>query len=261
MKTRFFSGLLILSAFALAACGGGGGGGGSTYVPAPQPTPIANTTLSYYLPLASGNSWTFATGGKMQDLGAATLSCTCPANGAQMERIVEYAPGSTTISGSMFFTKTAPAGQFGRLTNLIGVENDANTNNIAVASDSTYPNGMPVMDDQPSANEFWSDTGTTSTITSVGGTMILPNNEEVIDIAQDQITGNFNPVTWSFAKGVGFTQIGVGNQSTMITSFFVNTSTSQSASRKPASLTTTRFQATSTTHRLNIESVFSILFR
>lgn len=255
---RFSGCLIALAASAILAGCGGGGGGGNNSGPPKGPS-VANTSLSYYLPLAQGNSWTFASGGKMQDLGSATLPCTCPANGAQVERIGIYSPGSSAVSASFFFMKTPPSGQFGRLSNMIGVENDAYTNNITVASDSTYPNGMPVMDDNPSVNEFWSDAGGTSTITSVGGTMTIPNNQEVIDIAVDQITGSFSPITWSFAKGVGFTQIGVGSQSTTITSFSVNTSTSQSAGRRPDSVVQ-HFTATRTANRLEVAPMLDKLF-
>lgn len=169
----------------------------------------------------------------MQDMGSGTLQCSCVGNGDLMERVAIYPPNSSTISGSFFFTKTPAASPFGPLTNLIGVENDAYNNNITLASDATYPQGIAIIDDLPSVNEFWNDVGGSSTITAVGGTMMLPNGEEVISIATDQITGNFSPITWSFAKGVGITQIGVGSQSTTLTSFYVNTTTSKSAGRKP----------------------------
>lgn len=226
--------VLILGLFVLSACGGGGGGS-SPAPPTPTPIPIANTSLSYYLPLANGNTWTFATGGKFVDVGGGTMGCTCPANGVKMEQIALYSPGSTTISGSFFFSKTPAAGQFGPLTNILGVEQDANNNNITVISDSTYPSGFPIMDDVPSANEFWMDNGAQSTITSVGGTMYLPGGAKIINIANDQLTSSTETISWSLAKGVGFTGIGVGTQSTTITSFYVNTSTSTSASRKSVS--------------------------
>jgi len=163
----------------------------------------------------------------MVDMGSSTLSCGCPGNGDTMERIALYPPGSSTISSSFFFTKTPPSGQYGELSNIVGVENDSGTSNVTVISNVQFPNGVPVMDDSPSANEFWNDgAGDQSTITSVGGTLMLPSGSEVIDVAEDQITGSFSSITWDFARGVGFTQIGVGGQSTTLTSFSVNAASS-----------------------------------
>lgn len=168
----------------------------------------------------------------MADLGSFTLTCSCGDNGGSMERIGLYPPGSGTVSSSFFFTKNTPSGRT-QLTSLVGVENDANTNNITIASTSGYPYGIPIADDSPSVNESWSDgSGNTSTVTSIGGTMMLANNSQVINIAADQITGNFSPITWSFAKGVGITQIGIGAQSTTISSFYVNTATSSSVGKQ-----------------------------
>jgi hypothetical protein len=225
--------VIVLGVFVLTACGGGGGGNTAPPTPAPTPTPhpIANTSSPFYLPLSTGNSWTFATGGKIVDTGSMTLSCSCPDNGGTMERLAVYSPGSSSVSDSLFFTKNTPSGGT-QLTNMIGVENDAGTNNITIASTVQFPYGIPVMDDSPKANETWSDgVGDASTITSVGGTMVLPNGDQVINIAVDQITGNFNPITWAFAKGVGFTSIGAGAQSTTLTSFYVNAATSYAKAR------------------------------
>lgn len=239
--------LFVLTSIFLAACGGGGGGGSttppvsnpapqptSTAAPQPTPTPVANTSLSFYLPLASGNTWTFATGAKFSDMGSGPLQCQCPGNGVQMEQVALYQANSSTIFGSLFFTKTTGNTV---LTNLVGVENDSGNSNITISSNAQYPDGVPVMDDNPFVNESWNDgAGDTSTITAVGGTLMLPNNTQVIDIATDVVSGNFNPITWSFAKGVGFTSIGVGNQSTNLTSFFVSTTNSHDSARKAASV-------------------------
>lgn len=253
--------IVVLSVLFLAACGGGGGGGTSTNPPvsnpAPQPTatPIANTSLSYYLPLASGNTWTFATGAKMSDMGSGTLQCQCPGNGIAMEQIALYQANSSTISASLFFTKTSGNTV---LTNLVGAESGSGNGNITIASNAQYPAGMPVMDDNPSVNESWNDgAGNTSTITAVGGTMMLPNNTEIINIATDVVSGNFNPITWSFAKGVGFTSIGVGNQSTTITSFFVSTTNSHDFARKPASVAFFH----GTVGRINLRTTLSALLK
>jgi hypothetical protein len=87
------------------------------------------------------------------------------------------------------------------------------------------------MDDNPKVNESWTDgAGDASTITAVGGTMTLANGSKIIDIATDQWTGSFSTITWGFAKGVGFTSIGVGTQTTSLSSFTVNAATSQSRS-------------------------------
>jgi hypothetical protein len=227
---------LILGLFVLSACGGGGGGSSSA-PPTPTPIPIANTSLSYFLPLANGNTWTFATGGKFVDVGGGTMGgCACPADGVKIEQIALYSPGSTSISGSFFFSKTSASGNFGPLTNILGIEQDANNNHITVISDSTYPSGFPIMDDVPSVNEYWIDNGAQSTITSVGGTMYLPGGAKIINVANDQLTSSAETISWSLAKGVGFTGIGVGTQSTTITSFYVNTSTSTSESRQSESV-------------------------
>ena len=218
----------------LTACGGGGGG---ATPPAPTTPPVANTPLSYYMPLAQGNSWTFSSGGRIVDMGSSTVVCSCPASGAKMEQIALYPPGSSTISGSFFFTKNTPSGGT-QLTNYVGVENDAYTNNITIASTTQFPYGVPIMDDVPSVNEFWSDgLGDVSTITSVGGTLTLANGSQVNNIAVDQITGGSSPITWGFAKGVGFTSIGAGTQSTSLTSFSVNVTTSASTGRRAAAVT------------------------
>lgn len=215
----------------LSACGGGGGGSyGGGSVP---PIQIANTALPFYLPLAAGNTWTFATGGRMVDAGSGTLSCTCPGAGYRTERIQLYPPGSSTVSSSFFFTKNTPSGAT-QLTNVVGVENGSGTGNITIVSIPQYPYGIPVMDDSPRQGESWNDgAGDSSTITSVGGTLMLSNSSKIIDVASDTISGsNLSTVTWSFAKGVGFTQIGVGTQSTNLTSFFVNTTTSYAVARQ-----------------------------
>jgi len=56
--------------------------------------------------------------------------------------------------------------------------------------------------------------------------MMLSNQSQVQNIAADQLTGGTSPVTWAFAKGVGFTSIGVGTQSTSLSSFTVSTASS-----------------------------------
>ncbi|HET7814309.1 MAG TPA: hypothetical protein VFL13_08030, partial [Candidatus Baltobacteraceae bacterium] len=53
-----------------------------------------------------------------------------------------------------------------------------------------------------------------------------------------QITGNFTSIGWGFAHGVGFTMIQAGAQSTNISSFFVNASTSTSSGSRPEVATT-----------------------
>ena len=218
---------LLTGVFALTACGGGGG---NALPPAPKTPPTANTALPYYLPLAGGNTWTFASGGKMVDMGSSTLTCTCPDNGGAMERIAIYAPSSSAISGSIFVSKNTPAGGT-QLTNMVAVENDGNTNNLTIASTAAFAYGIPFMDDSPKQSESWSDgLGTTSTITSIGGTATM-GGSQIVDIATNQISAG---ITWSFAKGVGFTMISSGGQSTGLASFTVNTATSMTSARGAA---------------------------
>lgn len=222
--------LLILGVFALAACGGGGGGGNSL-PSAPRTPPTANTALPYYLPLANGNTWTFASGGKMVDMGSTTLTCTCPDNGGAMERIALYAPSSSAIGGSIFVTKNTPQGGT-QLTNMVAVENDGNTNNLTIASTAAFTYGIPFMDDSPKQNESWTDgLGTTSTITSTGGTLTM-GTSQIIDVATNQIASA--GISWSFAKGVGFAMISSGGQSTGLASFAVNGATSMTSHRSVA---------------------------
>lgn len=179
--------------------------------------------------MASGNSWTFATGGKMVDMGSSVLQCTCPANGLTMERIALYAPGSSTIGSSFFFMKNTPTGGT-QLTNMVGVENDAYANNVTIASSTTFPYGIPIMDDSPKQNESWSDgAGGISAITSVGVTLPLSGTTQVVNVATNQLSSpTTSTITWSFAKGVGFAQIGVGSQTTTIATFSVNATSSTS---------------------------------
>ncbi len=106
-----------------------------------------------------------------------------------MEQIGLYAPSSNTATGSFFFTKNTPAGAT-QLTNLIGVATGLDTTTITLVSTTQFPYGVPIMDDSPSANEFWNDSGALSTITAVGGSMQLPNGQKIINIATDQITGS-----------------------------------------------------------------------
>jgi hypothetical protein len=170
----------------------------------------------------------------MVDMGSGPLQCSCPDSGGPVERIALFSAGSSIISASFFFAKNTPSGAT-QITNLIGVENDANTSNVTVASTTQFPYGIPIMDDSPRQNETWNDgAGDVSTITAVGGTLLLASGSQIVNNATDQITGNFSPITWSFAKGVGLTQIGVGTQMTAITSFFVNAATSTSKVRQSA---------------------------
>lgn len=167
----------------------------------------------------------------MVDMGSSTLTCTCPDNGGAMERIAIYAPSSSAISGSIFVSKNTPTGGT-QLTNMVAVENDGNTNNLTIASTAAFAYGIPFMDDSPKQSESWSDgVATTSTITSIGGTAMM-GGSQIVDVATNQISGS---ITWSFAKGVGFTMISSGGQSTGLASFTVNTATSMTSARGVAS--------------------------
>ncbi|HKU67359.1 MAG TPA: hypothetical protein VJP85_06275 [Candidatus Baltobacteraceae bacterium] len=243
---------IFTACIALAGCGGGGG---TPSTPAPTAPPIANTSLPYYLPMSSGNTWTFASGGKLVDMGPMQIACACPANGSMMERIGLYSPGAQTLGASFFFAKHTPSGAT-QITSLIGDENDANTNNITLMSDTAFPYGIPVMDDSPALNESWNDgAGDASTITAVGGTMMLPDSSEIIDVATDRITGNFSAITWGFAKGVGFTSIGVGTQSTALASFTISTASSFVRTTGVAQI------AHATVGKVHAAAILSTLFR
>jgi hypothetical protein len=50
------------------------------------------------------------------------------------------------------------------------------------------------------------------------------------------MTDSVNTIGWSFARGVGITSLSYNGQSLNISSFYVNTQTSQSELRAPASI-------------------------
>ena len=229
--------LLFGLAIAEAACGGGGSGGGyggGGLPPAPPTISYANTSLPFYLPLATGNTWLFASGGSINDSGSATLSCACAYNGGAIESLDLFTPTST-YSGTLYFAKGTPFGQSD--TFLVGVSQDHGTTITLVGSSTQGTQVVPgigVMDDAPQVNELWSEGGGTSVIQSVGGTQPY-GSEQIKNIAVDAITGISNGViqtlTWGFAQGVGFTSIDLNGQSTTLTSFSVSM-TSHSVDRR-----------------------------
>ena len=163
-----------------------------------------------------------ASGGSLADQGTITLSCTCPDNGQQVERVDAFAATSGGLLGSFFFAKYTPAGATSEITTLIGIQ-AAGATTMTITSTTGYPYGLAILDDSPHAGESWSDgLGDTSTITSVGGTIPIANNQQVINVASDTISGGSSSTSWSFAKGVGFASISQGGQTTNLSSFSVN---------------------------------------
>jgi hypothetical protein len=196
----------------LIGCGGGGN-------PTPAPRTVANTSSTHYLPMGAGNTWTFAEGARIVDEGPLTLSCTCPDNGGTIEQMNLYTSDST-LTASFFFATYRPSGAASSLTTLIGSEQPGATA-ATVASTTQTPYGLPIMDDNPTVGEAWSDgLGDTSTITTVDGTVAIADNQEVIDVATDSVAaGGSTSFTWSFAKGVGFAAIAEGGSSTNLATF------------------------------------------
>ncbi len=220
----------------MVACGGGGGVAPPvtpspstvpTATPLPTPTPkVLNTSLTAYLPLARGNFWTFSPGSRMTDVGTFWLTCTCPYTFGLMEEI-DIHDRFGSFGGSLFFTKQQ--GTTGTIwSNLIGVREPGQTL-VSLIYDQRYPLGLPLMDDVPSVDETWTvlaggATLATSTIVSIGGTLPLPNNEQVVNVATDEISeATFGrTLTMSFAQGVGFTQVSIAGRNADLTSFTVD---------------------------------------
>lgn len=245
MKRGFFFILLAFAAALTAACNSGGSsnvpnGGGNPNPPPVTPTPFtspspsitptpvgtpANTALSFYMPLATGNTWTFQSGGKMVDRGSITLACNnCPGQGTSMDQVELLSPSGTS-GGFLFFTKQPSNGHL--LTTLIGSQPPGQS--LIVLSDTLFPKGFPIMDDTPSLNEQWTDGTASSTITAVGFTMtLLPSLAPVINNATDALSDSTagEIITWSFAQGVGITYLSQSGASTWLSSFSIDTTNS-----------------------------------
>jgi hypothetical protein len=220
LQSALFLSICIAATVVLAGCGGGGSGSGST------PLTLANTSSNHYLPLSAGNTWTLASGGSLTDEGPITLSCSCPENGHAIERVDAFQPVSDGLVGSFYFAKYTPTGATSELTTLVGIE-QAGATTMTITSSASYPYGLSIMDDSPSAGESWNDSiGDISTINSVDGTMSIAGNQQIINVAADTISSSSSSSSgsfgWSFAKGVGFAAISEGGQSTNLSSFSIN---------------------------------------
>ena len=190
---------IVLSLTACSGSSGGGIFGGNT-----PPPNIANTTNPYYLPLSPGNSWTFQNGVVINDVATGTFSCQCPGNNAPIEQL-DAQDSSGTYIASLYFSRQ------NNLTTLIGIAT-VQGGSISTTSTTTYPDGIPVMDDNPTAGETWGpdEYGDTSTITAVGQTVTLGNGQQAVNVATDSLTVQGIPqatLTWQFAQGIGFVSL------------------------------------------------------
>lgn len=259
MFARFIA---VLCAIMLAACGGGSSGGGSVTPAGPQ---RANTSLSYYLPEAAGNSWTFSSGGSIRDLGSGSLNCGgCPIQGVAIESLGLYSPSGTS-SGIFYYTKgTYPIAPLAghSVTYLTGVSNDGGQTILltAYSLDGTIP-GLGAIDDRPQANEtFFINSNSyggsaSATINSVGGTQ--PYGSAFIDsIAATTLSAPAAGVTigFSFAQGVGFSSVSYQGQTITLTSFNVNTSSAHAVAREVKALHTLNASSASDSVVASVES-------
>jgi hypothetical protein len=228
MRLRTIFAMVSVSAF--AACGGGSSGGGGG-VP-PGGTVFANTSSVFYMPVRPGNSWTFTSGGKMVDAAPGTIVCNCTLNGTRYERIDLFDP-TGAYGSSLLFTKYADASNGGVLTTaLVGTSTDRG---ITIAP---FLSGrMPVMNDAPVSGFVYQLNGGTSTITSAGQVMGLPDGRSIRNVANNTVSA---PATLSvsigFAQGVGVTSVGVGTQTTPLASFAIDAVNSTSTARNPQSV-------------------------
>jgi hypothetical protein len=213
--------ITVALATSLTACGGGG----ST----PAPT-YANTSLSYYVPLASGNRWTFSNGSSMVDAGAGVLQCSCTANGITIEG-VNLLDSSSTYVGTFFFAKGQTSN--GYTTALMGSSTDHGTT-ISVIQSSTST-GIGIMSDTPKVGQTWSYTNEVSTITAIEGTQAL-GSLTINHVATDSLVEATGTIGWSFAKGVGITSLSSGGKTVNLADFAVNVQTSQSELRASAAI-------------------------
>lgn len=229
MPMKLLAGPAAALAFAMLA--GCGGGGTSPVVPqisqGGSPPPVANTTLSAYLPLGRGNVWAFSNRSRMVDAGTFRLNCTCPYPHGLMEEIDVF-DSTGNFGGSLFFSKQLLSS--GTIwTTLLGVRTPG-SNLIALLYDSTLAQGLPVMDDAPFSGETWAIVNgprldAVSTIVSVGGTVPI-GSHVLVNVAQTRID---DPVLGktaflSFAQGTGFSQVAIGPLSAGLASFSVDVS-------------------------------------
>ncbi len=217
----------LCGALALAACSGSS----NPFGPSPTPQNVANTSLPYYLPLAQGNSWTFDDGEVINDTGSGQFSCSCPANGINVEEL-DISDSGGTYEGSLYFNKQTSGGR--ALTDFLGTSSSQGTG-IDYISTPNYPDGLPAMDDSPYSGESWTDeNGDRSTIGSVGQTVNLSNGQVAINVAQDTFAAASaaNSFNWQFGQGIGFVTISSTTGSTTLSAFNVDTVNSYSVKHR-----------------------------
>jgi hypothetical protein len=207
----------------------------------PRVAGVANTANAAYLPLLSGNTWTFASGTAILDAGAVTLSCSCPQNGKTFEEhdiSVSGVYGGSWIIGKGQWPAGSLAGH--TVTYLVG---DSTDRGLTIAlmpesTDGTVP-GFPLLDDAPAAGETFTLTSggssATTAIASVGGTQNYGNGQIIDDIARVVVTGGglSSPImALSAAKGVGYTSVpGPSGGMTTLVSFSIDAARSQASRR------------------------------
>ena len=228
MKLLRFIAPALCAALGLASCTGSG----SPFGPSPTPTPqnLANTSLPFYLPLADGNSWTFDDGESINDTGSGKVSCSCPANGISIEEL-DLDSSSGSYEGSLYFDKQTSNGR--NLTDFFGTSTSRGSN-LSYISTPNYPDGLPIMDDNPFSESWTDENGDTSTIGSVGQTVTLANGQEAINVASDTLSSGTTHTnfSWQFGQGLGFVTITSGGTTATLSSFNINTTSSFSRMRR-----------------------------
>ena len=192
--------------------------------------------MPFYLPLVPGNTWTFATGSKIIDGGTRTLSCTCTFNGRRIDHLDLIDP-SGVYGSSFIFSKFFDNTNGGVLTSvLVGTSTDHGAT-ISLFGDATNT-GIPVLNDAPVQGKTYTNSvaSITSTISPVGQTQPLPDGRFIRNVATDTLTSpGAQNIVFSLAQGVGFTAVGVGSQTTNVSSFTIDTVNSASAARSAES--------------------------
>ena len=235
------------------AIGGGGGGGGAAL---PPPPVFANTSLPLYLPLATGNTWTFASGGKIVDAGPSTFACACSFNGQRVDRL-DLTDPTGIYSSSFLFSKYFDSSNGGILTTvLVGTSPDHGTTRSFFGTAANT--GIPVMNDAPVQGRSYTNSGITATITSAGQTQPLPDGRFINNVATSTLSqSGAQNIVFGFAQGVGFTSIAVGSQSTNLASFVVDMTNSKSVTRE---LQSDRSTATKTASPASLATALAQLF-
>ena len=229
----------VFAVLALAACGGGGGGGGGSSV-AP-PTGIANTSSPFFLPSKTGNRWVFSTGGAFTDGGRGTISCTCAVNGQVAERM-DLTDPTGAYAGSFLFSKSTVGNSI--IDTLMGSSTDHGAT-VSLLTDGAGHYGISVNDSNAFVGENWTNAGGTSRITGVNGTQSYGGGI-IQSINTDTLVASTTSLTWGFARGVGFTSVTSGGQTTTLTSFSIDATGSQAFDRSPTSARTSVVTGVST---------------